>query len=310
MTWVLLVALISMDGAPAPETALKVKRVLYIGIDGCRPDALLAADAPALKGLIASGAFSDCAQTGANTVSGPGWSSALCGVWSEKHGVRDNKFRGANFGKYPHFFRRLKQSRPSSFAASVAHWAPINLLIVRDADFTRTRNKDSEVAADAFTVLREKDPDVLFVHFDDVDHAGHATGFSLSNPDYLKAIAAVDREVGRLLETMKRRPRFNVEDWLVLVTTDHGGSGTKHGEDIPEHRTIFVIVSGPAALRGKIAPPPRIVDVPATALAHLGIRTDPSWDWDGRPVGLAAPLAMKGTVTPVALDWQRAKSVD
>jgi hypothetical protein len=39
------------------------KKVLVIGIDGCRPDALLAAKAPHHHGLIKNGAFSDKAQT-------------------------------------------------------------------------------------------------------------------------------------------------------------------------------------------------------------------------------------------------------
>ena len=36
----------------------KTRKVLYIGIDGCRLDALLEADAPNLKRLTADGAFS------------------------------------------------------------------------------------------------------------------------------------------------------------------------------------------------------------------------------------------------------------
>ena len=40
------------------------------------------------------------------------------------------------------------------------------------------------------------------------------------------------------------RPDFVEEDWLVLVTTDHGGIGTVHGGNSMEERRVFVIASG------------------------------------------------------------------
>src|SRR6185436_18967636 len=79
------------------------KKVLIIGIDGCRPDALLNAQAPHLHGLIKNGAFSAKAQTGDMTASGSGWGSLLTGVWREKHGVRGNDFALANFKEFPDF---------------------------------------------------------------------------------------------------------------------------------------------------------------------------------------------------------------
>ena len=56
------------------ETA-RTPKVLMIGIDGCRPDALLDAGAPAIDALIAEGALSVQAQTGARTSSGPSCAS-------------------------------------------------------------------------------------------------------------------------------------------------------------------------------------------------------------------------------------------
>ena len=48
----------------------------------------------------------------------------------------------------------------------------------------------------------------------------------------------------------------------------------------------FLIASGAAAARGEIAGLTYLVDVPVTALTHLGVRIDPAWQLDGRPVGL------------------------
>jgi predicted AlkP superfamily pyrophosphatase or phosphodiesterase len=274
------------SSARADETLHK--KVLIIGIDGCRPDALLQAKAPHLRELMHNGAFSDQAQTGDITISGPGWSSMLTGVWRDKHGIRDNKFEGANFQEYPHFFRRLKAKHPQAFTASIVHWGPINERIVRDADLAQILPKDSQVAEQARRVLRERDPDALFVHFDEVDGAGHKHGFHPTVAAYVAAIEQTDAYVGQLVNALRDRKDYVHEDWLILVSTDHGGSDKGHGKNIPEHPTIFMIVSGPSAARGRIEPAPAIVDVAATALRHLGVETDKSWHWDGRPVGLKA----------------------
>ena len=60
-------------------------RVLMIGIDGVRPDALQAAETPALDALVANGYASFDAMNDDITISGPGWSAIHCGVRSGKH---------------------------------------------------------------------------------------------------------------------------------------------------------------------------------------------------------------------------------
>jgi predicted AlkP superfamily pyrophosphatase or phosphodiesterase len=262
--------------------------VLILGIDGCRPDALKAARTPNLSALIHAGAFSDRAQTGDATISGPGWSSMLTGVWRDKHGVRDNRFEGSNFKEYPHFFRRLKQARPRAMTVSIVHWAPINERIVVDADFAKQFPRDDQVAAEAVRVLGALDPDAVFLHFDDVDHAGHKYGFHPKVPQYLAAVERTDEHIGAVMRALRARKTYAAEDWLILASTDHGGSGKGHGKNTPEHRTIFLLVSGPAAARREIVPAPTVVDIAATALTHLGVALDPAWKLDGKAVGLQA----------------------
>lgn len=274
-----LMALVSHANEPA-------KKALIIGIDGCRPDALLVAKAPHLHALIKNGAFSDKAQTGDMTASGSGWGSLLTGVWRDKHGVRSNDFKLSNFNEFPHVLARVKKARPDSFVASVVHWEPIQKQIVRKADVTVAYKTDAEVTKVSVELLRDKQPDLLFVHLDDVDGAGHKFGFHPKQQKYLDAIAVADEQVGALLKAMEGRVTYAKEDWLVVVSTDHGGSGKGHGQDTPEHRTIFLIVSGKSAARGTIEPAPVIVDVAPTVLQHLGIAIDPLWKLDGKAVGL------------------------
>lgn len=283
---VVLFLLAFLSGANAHGQQPAQKKALIIGIDGCRPDALLAAKAPNLHALIKNGAFSDKAQTGDMTASGSGWGSLLTGVWREKHGVRGNDFKLSNFTEYPHVLARLKKAKPDSFVASVVHWEPIKSQIVRKADITAAYKTDAEVTNASAAILTEKNPELLFVHLDDVDGAGHGHGFDPKQPRYLDAIAKADDQVGALLKAMENRPTYNKEDWLVVVSTDHGGSGKGHGQNTPEHRTIFLIVSGKSAARGTIDPPPSIVDIAPTVLRHLGIAIDEKWGLDGKAVGL------------------------
>ncbi len=287
------------DGTP-------MRRVLVIGMDGTRPDAIAAAKTPHLDRLIAAGAFSDTTQILGDryqendTVSGPGWSSFLTGVWADKHGVNNNSFQGKNYGKYPHFFTLLKQQFPQARTGSFIDWTPIDEHIVSDADVRKSHPAhgadeytaaDKLVMADAVAFLREDDPHAVMAYFGAIDETGHKHGFHPSVPQYVQAIETVDSHIGALLDAMTSRPRFADENWLVIVSTDHGGLGTGHGggHKVPEIRTTFLIVSGSGVSPGKITEPTFVVDVVGTALVHLGCELKPEWELDGRPIGLAVP---------------------
>jgi hypothetical protein len=282
----ILVSVVAGDLAVA-----QTKKVLMIGIDGARPDALAAAATPNIDALIAAGSYSDLAQTGDVTSSGPGWSSMLTGVWRDKHEVDDNGFGGHDLAGYPHFFTRIKEADPTLYCASFVRWVPIHTFILSGADFAITGG-DADVSAQAASLLASGDPDALFLHFDEVDYAGHASGFSATNPAYTDAISFIDSLIGPVIAAMQARPTFATEDWLVLVSTDHGGAGTGHGGNTPEQRTIFFIASGPSAASGFLHTRPNIVDMAVTAATHLGVAIDPAWDWDGRASGLASSVPL------------------
>ncbi len=221
------------------------KKVLIIGIDGCRPDALAVANTPNLDGLIANGLYSPDALNDDITISGPGWSAILCGVWSDKHLVTGNNFGGNNYEEYPSIFKLLDEVDPDYHTVSICHWGPINDNIVQDqADFKLNVGTDQEVASQAANYLAVNDLDVVFLHFDDVDIAGHGNGFSPTVPAYVGTIETTDVHVGTVLQALEQRPNYDEEDWLILVSTDHGGLGTSHGGNSLEERNVFMIVSG------------------------------------------------------------------
>lgn len=278
-------------------------RVLLIGIDGTRRDALLQAETPHLQALIDNGAFAENTEilgerySKNDTISGPGWSSFLTGVWADKHGVHDNSFKGSNYKEYPHFFVRVKQQFPQARTASFVNWEPIDKFIVEQADVRRVypasgaegyTEEDANITRDATELLKTGDSHVVMVYLGAIDETGHKYGFHPSVPQYMAAIETVDRQVGEILQALRNRTNFQQENWLILVSTDHGGLGKGHGggHDKPEIRNTFLIVSGAAAQRGTIDEQTYVVDLAPTALQHLGVKLDPAWKLDGRPVGL------------------------
>lgn len=291
-----LVSLSHADDVPG-------RRVLWIGLDGCRPDALQKAETVNLDSLKKAGAWSYSTKIQgdryqqSDTSSGPGWSSFLTGVWADKHGVNDNSFEGRNYEKYPHVFKRIKERWPKAFTASFVDWEPIDKYIVESCDrkvcypahgADQYSQNDVLLAREASECLREQDPHAMMVYFGAIDETGHASGFHPDNPDYIAAIQTVDERVGEVLTALRGRPKFAAEKWLVIVSTDHGGKDKGHGggQNEPQILTTFVIVSGDGVQAGKIAQQTFLVDVPVTGLVHLGLQIDPAWKLDGKPVGL------------------------
>ncbi|QDU78099.1 phosphoglyceromutase [Bremerella volcania] len=281
------------------SAAEKSKHVLLLGIDGCRFDALTKAKTPNLDKLRENGIYSPTAlilgdrYLKNDTVSGPGWGSINTGVWADKHNVQDNGFKEPKFDKYPHFFHYVKKSMPEAKTVSIINWTPIAQYIVSSADVSIDTKKgtsyaeaDDDAAAAAIVELAKDDgPTAMMLYLGEVDEAGHAHGFHPTVPEYIAAIEHVDTLVGSVLEAIEKRTD---QQWLIVVTSDHGGSGKGHGggHKNPDILNSFLIVSGEAAKRGKFEKQVYIVDAVPTLLTYLGVEIDEAWELDGHAVGL------------------------
>lgn len=295
----------------------QTRKVLLIGIDGVRVDALQQANTPYIDALLNNATYTyDSWHTGI-TWSGPSWSTILTGVNWNKHGVTDNSFTGKQFNTYAPLPTLAKQIKPNLNSTIVAEWDPliddINNAVwdrtVKVADGSNWPTADSAVAE-----LQNPDIDLLFTYFDKVDLTGHTTTFSASNPLYISAIQDVDSAIGRVLNALYARPTYSSEDWLILVITDHGGTSFFHGGNSDAERHIWWIASGNAVAHQQFvsADPgtyncnsnsafdsscvnetllfttPSQTDITVTALHHLiydsGIHpeTKPDWDLDGK----------------------------
>lgn len=220
-------------------------RVLIIGIDGTRSDCLEAAETPAIDALIAQGIYSSDALNNDITYSGPGWSAMLCGVWSDSHGVTNNNFTGSNFDGFPSFMKRLESDNPELNTHSICHWAPINDYVLgEDVDDALNAPTDAAVRDAAVAILETGNPHALFLHFDDVDINGHSFGFNPAVSQYINAIEITDGYVADVISSLTNRPNYVEENWLILLSTDHGGIGVNHGGTTIEEETIFFIASG------------------------------------------------------------------
>jgi len=223
----------------------ETKKVLIIGIDGVRSDALAIANTPNIDNLIANGLFSPDALNDDITISGPGWSAILNAVWSNKHLVTNNDFSGNDYENFPPLTKYIEEFNPDFHTVSICHWGPINDNIVQDhIDFKLNVSSDAELSTQASSYLSLNDPDYMFLHFDEVDGAGYNSGFTPDNPVYINTIEQVDNLIGPILQAIEGRPNYLTEDWLILLTTDHGGIGTSHGGNTIEEQRVFFIASG------------------------------------------------------------------
>jgi predicted AlkP superfamily pyrophosphatase or phosphodiesterase len=297
---VLLTGLLCLAPPLSASGQEPAKKVLLIGLDGVRVDIMALVHTPVIDSLAAAGYFSDEAKTRVRTVSGPGWSSMVIGARTDKHRVDGNDFRGNDYATYPDFLTRIEREQPDLNTLAVLDWPPlgttdsggplfsdaIDVKINFDGEADGYHLADSLSVEAAVLELRDTDVDAAFVYLGEIDVAAHAT--TSRSPEYKAAIEWADTRVALLLQAVRDRPTYDNEDWLILMSTDHGRNDAGgHGGNSPSEKTIFFLASGPSVKPGTTECPPEIVDVAVTALAHLGLGPDPAWNLDGEVRGLA-----------------------
>lgn len=231
------------------DESIKVKRkVLVIGIDGFRSDAMQEAITPFIDSISKenSAYYTPYHIVEEYTWSGPNWSSILNGVHINKHNVKDNSFDDHNYNTYPPFFAYIKEANSNLNTAAIVNWTPINNFILSDfVDYAPVESmNDSIVFENAKKVLIDSsplNPDILFLHFDELDAAGHNYGFSPYIQEYKNTLNNLDLYVENLFKIIKSK-RIKGEDWIIFIVSDHGGQGTGHSDtkNTNVNRTIFL----------------------------------------------------------------------
>lgn len=244
---------ISLSALVSPSSGNIHKRALVIGVDGADGAEMHTAVLPNLERIQEGGLWTRNASTqltGA-TSSGPGWTSILMGVEVEDHGITSNGDYDNRNTDYPSFLYKLREEGLQTSAS--IQWPDIFFILEDDAmdDFAIS---DQQGVTDWMVErIQEESDDAMFVHLDDVDHAGHDTGFTTDSADYVAALEKVDRNVGELLDAILSSPNIAQEEWLIILTSDHGGDiQGSHGTMGADYRQIPLIIAGSSVSKGEI----------------------------------------------------------
>ena len=251
------------DHAAGPTS----RHLLIIGIDGARWDIVAEEGVGTrLASLAREGTWHRMTME-APTISAPGWGTILTGSTHAEHGLRDNSCVGGRTWNRPDVLSKAFYRDQSTRTFAAAGWpvlvdpaglgpiihprveqqyAGLHNVIVRDGETYGYQRIDAEIADITFAKLGVEGAgfDVGFTYFCDVDDAGHVHG--LGGEPYRDAIRRVDGHVSRVIEAVEKRFNEQGEDWLVVVTTDHGHRDEGgHGGESDRERESWVVAWAP-----------------------------------------------------------------
>jgi predicted AlkP superfamily pyrophosphatase or phosphodiesterase len=132
------------------------------------------------------------------------------------------------------------------------------------------RQIDAIVVAEAARYIREVGPDLSWVYLEHTDDVAHRFG---DGPEFAAAVRLVDSQVGAIWESVKERRASHQEDWMLLVTTDHGRdaeTGKDHGNQSERERSIWIVTNSQKLNEG-FSRNPGIVDIMPSLADHLGV---------------------------------------
>ena len=284
------------EEAPEPH-------VIVIGVDGLSVDGVVKADVPALRSLMARGAWTLEARAVMPTLSSPNWMSMISASGPEQHGITSNGYLKRMqeivpacqdaYGGFPNIFGALRAQRPASRIAIFHDWPGFARLLERGVpDVIEHQRGPERTARAAIEYWKRQRPELLFIHLDNVDHAGHHSGWS--SRAYYRAVEEADRQIGAIAAML--RDAGALDSTFVLVTSDHGGKGHNHGRNSLAEIQIPWILAGPGVAAGKIDSALFTYDTGAT-LAWIFALQPPAC-WIGRPVLAAfqpAVVAMRAS---------------
>ena len=264
------------------------RHVVIIGIDGLGVEAFQKAKMPNLKGLMARGVWTLHARGVLPTVSSPNWMSIIAGAGPAQHGVDSNEWERFNHAIepvcagpekiFPTMFSQWRSQRPKAHLAVVHDWAGFGRLVEK-ASTNETRHVKGSPAATAAAIAywKEHRPDLLLLHLDDVDHAGHDKAWE--SVDYVQAVEEADRLIGELLAILP------LSQTLVAIVADHGGTGKGHGHPTMRELEVPWILAGPGVARGReLTAAIDSLDTAPTVFELLGLKAHPCWTGRAVPV--------------------------
>jgi predicted AlkP superfamily pyrophosphatase or phosphodiesterase len=288
--------------APAGHAPEPARKAVFIVLDGIPADVIERVPTPALDAIAAAGGYTRAHVGGGRggptetpTVSAPGYMSLITGTWANKHHVRSNSDQSPDYD-YWNLFRIIETVSPERRTALFSTWTDNRTVLIglgrpgagdfrldhvadgfeldtstfpHDAASRHILAIDERVTAEAAEHIAAVGPDLSWVYLQHTDDVGHARG---DGDSFDAAVQQADAQVGRIWAAVTRRQALG-EDWLMIVTTDHGRdpvTGKGHGQQSDRERTTWIATNHPRLGERFTSGLAAIVDIAPSILQHLG----------------------------------------
>ncbi len=267
LNWIILFILLSTITGFS-----KTRKAVFIIIDGVPADMIERLNTPTINRIASQGAYAR-AYTGGEvggysqtpTISAIGYTNLLTATWLNKHNVGGNSNLKPNYN-YWTIFRIAKEQKREYKTAIYSSWTDNRTVLLGegkketghlkidyvcdgfDLDTLRFPQKDKElhifdidehVSKQAAQGIRNDAPDLSWVYLWYTDDAGHIEGNGSFFDEYTQK---ADLQIERIWQAVQYREKYFDEEWMVVVTTDHGRteSGYGHGGQSERERTTWI----------------------------------------------------------------------
>ncbi len=325
------------------------KKAVFIIVDGIPADLVEKLPTPALDSIAGASGYKRALVGGEKgeynetpTISAVGYNSVLTGTWVNKHNVWGNYGKDIDSPNYHYktIFRLLKDASPQKKTAIFSSWLDNRTKLIgeslpgtshikmdikydgleldtitypNDTTSLRMHQIDEAVVNKAAQTIREQAPDLSWVYLEFTDDMGHTFG---DGEKFYDAIKQMDNQMGRIWSAVQyRKEKFN-EDWLVIITTDHGrdsATGMNHGGQSDREKRGWIVTNAKNLNAHYKEDTISIVDIMPTIASFLKIPIDPNHkkEIDGTSlIGDVSVADLKANLdgTELELTWKMKKA--